>query len=290
VFDESTHRYRRRRAFDDDVGDWEIDVGLPEPTDDGSDDEDPDGSTEEAETGGSAALDYFRREGWIGQIIQEVKSGKEATVYCCTAGPSTRADLLAAKLYRPRNRRAFRNDAVYQAGRVILDRRLGRAFKKKSQKGREVQHSLWVNHEWETLRRLHAVGADVPTPVARTDGALLMSYCGDATTPAPRLQEVTLRPDEARRLFDRLMRNVELWLAHDTIHGDLSAFNVLYWDGQATVIDFPQAVDPRFNRHAFDLLRRDVENLCRYFGRFGVPADAARITGNLWRRFLRADL
>jgi RIO kinase 1 len=153
-----------------------------------------------------------------------------------------------------------------------------------------VQHALWVNHEWETLRRLHAVGADVPTPLARTDGALLMSYCGDAETAAPRLQDVTLRPDEAHRLFAGLMCNVELWLANDTVHGDLSAFNVLYWDGRATVIDFPQAVDPRFNPHALDLLRRDVENLCRYFGRFGVRADAARITDTLWRRFLRADL
>ena len=153
-----------------------------------------------------------------------------------------------------------------------------------------MQYALWVNHEWETLRRLHAVGADVPAPVARTDGALLMSYCGDAGTPAPRLQDVTLRSDEARRLFERLMRNVELWLANDTVHGDLSAFNVLYWNGRATVIDFPQAVDPRFNPHALDLLRRDVGNLCRYFGRFGVRADAARITNTLWRRFLRADL
>jgi RIO kinase 1 len=101
---------------------------------------------------------------------------------------------------------------------------------------------------------------------------------------------VTLRPDEARPLFERLVRNVELWLANDTVHGDLSAFNVLYWEGRATVIDFPQAVDPRFNPHARALLRRDLENLCRYFGRLGVTADGARIADTLWRRFLRADL
>ena len=130
----------------------------------------------------------------------------------------------------------------------------------------------------------------MPAPAARTEGALLMSYHGDAETAAPRLQDVRLRPDEARWLFERLMRNVELWLANDVVHGDLSAFNVLYWRGQATVIDFPQAVDPRVNPHALALLRRDVENLCRYFGRFGVRADGRRITDNLWRRFQRAEL
>jgi RIO kinase 1 len=192
-------------------------------------------------------------------VIHEVTSGTEATVYCCAAGPTLGVELLAAKLYRSRAHRAFRNDAVYQAGRVILDRRMARAFKNKTRKGREVQHALWIDHEWETLRRLHAVGADVPTPIARTDGALLMSYCGDAEVAAPRLQEVTLRPDEARRLFDRLIRNVELWLAHETIHGDLSAFNVLYWSEAPLVIDFPQACDPRFNTHAYRLLARDVD-------------------------------
>jgi RIO kinase 1 len=289
VFDEFPPRHRRRPAYDDDFED-DFDVGSYQPPDGDSDGEDPATLPEQSEASVSPALDYFRDEGWISHVIQQVKSGKEATVYCCAAGLSTGFDLLAAKLYRAREARTFRNDAIYQAGRVILDRRMGRAFKKKTAKGREVQYALWINHEWETLRRLRAVGADVPTPVARTDSALLMSYYGDAETAAPRLQDVTLRPDEAGRLFERLMRNVELWLANDTVHGDLSAFNVLYWQGQATVIDFPQAVDPRFNPHARDLLRRDVENLCRYFGRFGVRADAARITDSLWRRFLRAEL
>jgi RIO kinase 1 len=286
VFDESTPpRRQRRRVFDDDFDEAEIDATLSEQPDD--DREEP---ADDSEAGDSPALAYFLAEGWISRVLQEVKSGKEATVYCCAAGPSLGGDLLAAKLYRSREHRTFRNDAVYQAGRVILDRRMDRAFKNKSRKGREVQSALWIEHEWETLRRLHAAGADVPAPVARTEGALLMSYCGDAETAAPRLQDVRLSPDEARWLFERLMRNVELWLANDVVHGDLSSFNVLYWRGQATVIDFPQAVDPRFNPHALALLRRDVENLCRYFGRFGVRADGRRITDNLWRRFQRAEL
>src|SRR5207245_350234 len=52
-------------------------------------------------------------------IDHVVKSGKEATVYCCRAHPATGAEFLAAKVYRPRQVRSFQNDAVYQQGRVI---------------------------------------------------------------------------------------------------------------------------------------------------------------------------
>ena len=36
------------------------------------------------------------------------------------------------------------------------------------------------------------------------------------------------------------------------------------------MIDLPQAVDPRKNRHAQALLERDVERVCGFFERFGV--------------------
>jgi len=237
-----------------------------------------------------AALDYFYAEGWITQVLYLVKSGKEATVYCCEARPSTGLGLVAAKLYRAREHRSFRNDAVYQAGRVILDGHARRAVKNKSRFGREAQQGMWINHEWETLQALHAVGCDVPEPFARTEGAILMGYRGDESASAPRLHELSLPPDEAHHAFQVLMRNVELFLANNVIHGDLSAYNVLYWQGAPTVIDFPQAVDPRFNPHAVALLERDVANLCGYFARQGVRADAKAIVRDLWRRFLRAEL
>lgn len=238
----------------------------------------------------NAALDYFYAEGWISQVLYQLKSGKEATVFCCQAGGSTGRGLLAAKLYRARQHRTFRNDAIYQAGRVILDAHARRAVKNKSRFGREAQQGLWINQEWEVLQQLHAVGADVPEPLARTEGAILMDYRGDEAGPAPRLQEIALPRDEAAHHFQVLMRNVELMLGNNVIHGDLSAYNVLYWDGAVTIIDLPQAVDPRFNPHALGLLERDVANLCGYFGKLGVPSDPTAITRDLWRRFLRGEL
>jgi hypothetical protein len=49
-------------------------------------------------------------------------------------------------------------------------------------------------------------------------------------------------------------------------------------------------VDPRTNANASGLFHRDVDRLCRWFERFGVQADAARLSADLWRRCLTAQL
>lgn len=259
------------------------------------------------------ALDVFCIEGWISGVAREVKSGKEATVYCCHAAQPGGMPLLAAKIYRDRDDRTFRNDAIYQEGRYIADRRIRKAVARKSAAGRASQFVAWIEHEFRTLTLLHAAGADVPRPVAcaasgtlleyigepepqrlRSPGApvnaLLMQYLGDAEWPAPHLQRAPVEREEAHGLFQRILRNITLFLAHDRVHGDLSAFNILYWRGRITIIDFPQAVDPRVNGNARALLARDVENVCAYFRRFGVQADARRIADDLWRRYLSRDL
>jgi RIO kinase 1 len=235
-------------------------------------------------------LEEFCDENLITDVLGPLQTGKEATVYCCRAHPSTGAELLAAKVYRPLAYRSFRDDALYQEGRVIVDRRLRRAYRKKTRTGRQVQFGLWVEHEFETLKMLHAAGADVPRPVARSGPAILMEYVGDAESAAPLLKSVSLARGEARVLFDVVRRNVELFLACNRVHADLSAFNILYWQECLKIIDFPQAVDPRFNRNASGLLMRDIENVCQYFERCGVRGDASRLARDLWRRFMKAEL
>jgi RIO kinase 1 len=112
-----------------------------------------------------------------------------------------------------------------------------------------------------------------------------MAFVGDAGGPAPLLHHVRPSPSEARELFDQLLRNIEIWLGCGRIHGDLSAYNILYYQQRLVIIDFPQAVDPSVNPHAYDLLLRDVTNVCGYFRRLGVTANPQRITDDLWMRW-----
>ncbi|MHC4718058.1 MAG: RIO1 family regulatory kinase/ATPase domain-containing protein [Planctomycetota bacterium] len=235
-------------------------------------------------------LKPFIDDGLVADELHVVKSGKEATVYCCKTGGAAGGELLAVKVYRPLAQRRFKNDAVYQRGRVILDARLRRAYRKKSRMGRGVQFASWVGHEYETLRILHSAGADVPRPVSQSGDAILMEYVGDVETPAPTLRQASVPRGDAARLFKRILRNVELFLANERVHADLSPFNVLYWRGDIRIIDFPQAVDPRENPRAFELLIRDVRNVCDHFRRYGLDENAGRIAQQLWARYQRGQL
>lgn len=236
-------------------------------------------------------FDYFASEGLITDVIRPLKSGKEATVHLCRANPSVAGtDLLAAKVYRSPDHRSFRSNAAYKDGRVILNARDARAVRKKTSYGREVEEALWMHHELETLQSLYPAGADVPVVVAGGDQAILMQYLGDEAAAAPQLRDVRLSPNEARATWDRLLENVEIMLAHNVVHGDLSPFNVLWWQDRPWIIDLPQAIDPRTNRNAQAFLARDVENLARYFDRLGVRVNGSAVANDLWRRFLFAKL
>jgi RIO kinase 1 len=238
----------------------------------------------------SEAFDYFFGEGYVTKVVRPLSSGKEASVSLCRATDSVGGGLLAMKVYRPRDQRSFKNDHLYKAGRVILNGHDRRAVAKRSRHGREFEEGWWTSQEWEVLQRLSEAGADVPRPVASTDGAILMEYVGDEEAAAPQLRQAHLSASVARPVLDRLMWNVELALRHNLIHADLSPYNILWWDGRATIIDLPQAVDARSNPNASELLARDVENVCRHFERYGVRSDPKTIARGLWTSFLFADL
>jgi RIO kinase 1 len=233
-----------------------------------------------------SSLAHFYEEDLISDVLHVVSSGKEATVYCCAAHPATGADYLAAKVYRPRMFRSLKNDAIYRQSRLQHDRegRIVRNIRRfdAGNKGRALQVQSWIEYEFETQRLLHEGGANVPRPLTQIGNAVLMEYIGDIDDPAPLLKEVRLVRDEAQPLFDCIMRNIALFLACNRIHGDLSEFNILYWQGAVSIIDFAQAVDPRQNQAVFPLLLRDVERVCSYFARYGVVADARALARDIW--------
>lgn len=233
----------------------------------------------------------------IDDILGRVKGGKEANVYCCTAHPSTGLDLIAAKVYRPRMFRNLRNDARYRQGRAVLDeegkavhsRRELLAIGKNTRFGQELRHISWLENEFQTMQLLYEAGADVPKPLMEGNNVILMEYVGGRSSPAAMLNHVRLESSEARRMFDRLVENLSIMLACHRVHADFSAYNVLYWEGQFKIIDFPQAVDPRRNPDALDLFIRDVDRLCQYFARYRIHQDAHQLADELWSRYEKSN-
>ncbi len=237
------------------------------------------------------SLANFYEHKWIGDVLRRVKSGKEASVYQCRAGAAIKkGELAAAKVYRPWSLRNMHKDGLYRQGRadlddegrVVIDDGMLHAIEKKTEYGRELLHQSWIAYEYRTLKSLHAAGADVPEPFAMANNAILMGFVGDSSMCAPALIEVSLGAEEARRLFDRVLRNIDILLSRGRIHGDLSAYNILYWKGAITLIDFPQVVSPKENKEAYAIFQRDVRRVCDYFAHQGVHADARRVAQDMW--------
>jgi len=246
-----------------------------------------------------SSLRSFYEQELIVDVLAQVKGGKEANVYRCAANPRTGVEWLAVKVYRPRKFRNLSNDQAYREGRSILtadgrpvrptDDRVLRALGKKTSFGVQVQHTSWLMHEYTTLALLHRAGAAVPEVVAANENAVLLGYRGDGQRAAPTLKDVRLRQSEARPLFDEVLRNVVLLLQHGLVHGDLSAYNILYWQGEITLIDFPQVVDVHLNRNAEGILQRDIRRICEYFRRQGVDRDPVSLAHELWEQYGEQD-
>jgi RIO kinase 1 len=239
------------------------------------------------------SLSNFYEHHWIADVLRRIKGGKEASVYLCRAGEAIPGGgLVAAKVYRPRMLRNLKNDAIYREGRADLNEEGSTLFKdadvhameKRSSYGEELRHTSWIAHEFTILQTLHAAGADVPEAFAMAKNAILMGYVGALGASAPALNEVALEREEVRPLFERVIRNIDIMLGAHTIHADLSAYNILYWDGHITLIDFPQVVPPEGNRNAFKIFERDVTRVCEYFAKQGYHANPRKIAADLWAK------
>ncbi|HEX9048917.1 MAG TPA: RIO1 family regulatory kinase/ATPase, partial [Anaeromyxobacter sp.] len=234
------------------------------------------------------SLETLLADGLVDEVRGRLKSGKEADLWLVRSG----GELLAAKIYKARQARSFRNNAGYKEGRRVRDTRTQRAMDRGSRFGQAAAEEAWKAKESDALHTLHAAGVRVPRPVLFHDGVLLMELVVDAHGhPAPRLVDAHLAREAAAALYADLRAQVVRMLACDLIHGDLSPYNVLLGRDGPVVIDFPQVVGAAHNSQAESFLHRDVENLRRFFAALD-PAlrSAANDAREIWRAYARREL
>ena len=225
-----------------------------------------------------------------------LKSGKEAEIFLverrfARSGPR----LIAHKRYRPRypgkgelrergfsNSTSYRGDAIYKAGWNLRtrDRRALEAGNR-SDYGHELAAKLWPAQEWAMLRRAWQAGASVPYPIEQTEDGLMMEFIGDDSQAALKLAQARLSDEELASAWQQLVGSLLALTMAGLVHADLSAYNLLWWEGRLVVIDLPQAVEFTTNTDAFDLLHRDVANVGEWFGRRGVEIDAEAVYAEL---------
>jgi RIO kinase 1 len=229
-----------------------------------------------------ADLRVLARMGLLDELISGIKTGKEASVFL---GRNS-TGWVAVKVYTDLRVRSFRRDESYRAGRFIGDARLQKAIEQGSEKGLSAHQILWVQEEFKQMKYLAASGVTVPQAIAVNGIALLMEFIGDENgNPAPRLSDLKLEMPEAAEAFRQSVENLKLVVKAGRVHGDYSAFNLLWHNEKVVVIDFPQVLECGQHPNAEAFLRRDVRSLCSSFLKQGVKADEVRIYREV-RRFL----
>ena len=226
-------------------------------------------------------------EGLVDEVLRQLMSGKEATVYIVRCGEEIRC----AKVYKDAKQRSFRKSTSYQEGRKTKNSRQARAMEKGSRYGRQMQEEAWQSAEVDALYRLAAAGVRVPQPYICHEGVLLMDLVTDADGhPAPRLNDIELSPEQALEFHAGLLKQVVRMLGAGIIHGDLSEYNILVGADGPVIIDLPQAVDAAGNSNAGAMLERDVANLASYFGRFAPELIDSDYGKEIWRLFEAGNL
>jgi RIO kinase 1 len=226
-------------------------------------------------------------DGLIDEVISQLMSGKEATVYVVRCGD----DIRCAKVYKDVNNRSFKKAAQYQEGRKSKNSRRARAMEKGSSYGKKQQEEAWQNAEVDALYLLASANVRVPTPFGCFEGVLLMELVtNDEGDVAPRLNDVIMSADQATEDHQLMMIYVMRMLCAGIIHGDLSEFNVLVDDYGPVIIDLPQAVDAAANNNAKAMLRRDVDNITNYYGQFAPHLLKSKYAQEMWALFEGGEL
>ncbi|WP_133010755.1 PA4780 family RIO1-like protein kinase [Marinomonas flavescens] len=218
-------------------------------------------------------------DGLVDEVLRQLMSGKEATVYVVRCG----SDIRCAKVYKEASKRSFKQAVQYREGRKVKNSRRARAMEKGSKFGREEQENLWHNAEVDALYKLANAGVRVPKPYGCFDGVLLMELITDDDGDvAPRLNDVSMSAEQAREDFDVIIRDIVRMLCAGLVHGDLSEFNVLVDSNGPVIIDLPQAVDAVANNHAEWMLERDVNNMRDYYGMFAPEILETKYAKEIW--------
>ncbi|PSR95939.1 Serine/threonine-protein kinase [Actinidia chinensis var. chinensis] len=194
-----------------------------------------------------------------------ISTGKEANVYHATKSDGQE---LAIKVYKT-SILVFKDRDRYVQGDFRFRHGYCRHNPRKMVK-------TWAEKEMRNLMRLKAAGIRCPTPHILRLHVLVMEFIGKAGWAAPRLKDAALSLDKLREGYvEMIMAMRTLYQKCKLVHGDLSEYNILYFEGHLYIIDVSQSVDLD-HPHALDFLREDCVHVSDFFKKHGVAVMTIR--------------
>lgn len=154
---------------------------------------------------------------------------------------------------------------------------------------RNVRHSkrdiifAWTKKEQRNLIRAKEAGIRVPEPIIAERNVLVMEFMGEDGKPYPQLKDIRLEKEVARNVYDTVINYIDLlYKEANLVHGDLSEYNILIAPktGEPVFIDMGQSVTSEHPRSR-DFLLRDIENIVRYFKKYGIDEDPQQLYSSI---------
>lgn len=216
------------------------------------------------------------------EYISLIKTGKEAEVHLIKVDNN----LSALKIYKQNQK--YSTQTEYFGLNEIGDSRAARAIKNKTTAGRRIMSRSWAAREYEILEKLYSLNAHVPQPLYCGENFILMEYLGNLEKKADRLSEVNLTKSQAQKFFTQIIDHVYLFISQGFIHGDLSEFNILIFQDQIYIIDFPQIVFIRQNPNAKQKFFSDIDNIKNYFKKYNLDnfeSELRDVVNYFWENF-----
>eukprot|EP01038_Epipyxis_sp_PR26KG_P015796 gene15796-21393_t len=128
----------------------------------------------------------------------------------------------------------------------------------------------WAEKEMRNLKRLSAAGIPCPTPHLLKSHVLVMDFLGKDGWCASRLKDATLSMDELLTCYKTIVIDMRrMYHECNLVHGDLSEYNLLWYEGRAVIIDVSQSVE-QSHPLASDFLRKDITNITDFFSKKGI--------------------
>lgn len=200
------------------------------------------------------AISKLRQQGHFETVDYPVAKGKEANIFCGTAKDGSK---VAIKIYRIET-----SNFIRMHDYIDGDPRFAGTSRKRFE-----TILAWTRKEFSNLKAFHEAGVAVPRPLAFLRNIVVMEFFGEREIAFSTLER--MGSEQPEKDYQFMLEQVKKMYQAGFVHGDISEYNILVTDDGLKLLDCAQAVLLAHPR-AEDFLRRDVENLVRYFRKKGA--------------------
>ena len=190
-------------------------------------------------------VNKLQGDGYISNLLGPIGTGKESYVFYSR---DFHDRTVAVKIHR-HNIDAFKSIPAY----IRLRGRKSGGFIK--------QINDWARFEYNFLSKAYNLGINAPEPIRCYENIIVMQFIGSDENPA----KLAIKDSDfdVEKWYTLLIKFIVSMAKNGMIHGDLSPYNILNYNGEPFIIDFSQAL--KLSSLTINFLVRDITNINNWF-------------------------